>query len=193
MRGISALEAAILFGFLALVYIVAAYLVWLISYNYFRDEASVTASLMVKYVASQVADLMASSLTPGVSSISYKLFLPTQFPNFDAYSYSIALINNATSPGAVALYVLANFSAYRGSFSAYEYNVGAFAYALNATFAGVQIYVTNFDRAIGGSACLVPSPVVPGAYAVNLTKPGCGALWYAPTPANYKLLTVVRG
>ncbi|MEZ0247839.1 MAG: hypothetical protein ABWJ97_01080 [Thermoproteus sp.] len=190
MRGFTAIEAALLFGFLAAAYIVISYLVWLMSYQSFRGEASTTASLMVQYVASQVADLMASSLTPGVRTISYKLFLPTQFPNLDAYSYSIALINNATRPGVVSLYVSANFSAYRGSFSAYFYDVSAFAYSLNASYAGVKIYATNFDRALGGPKCVVQSPI--GGTAVNLTMAGCGAVWLAPTPANYKVITVVK-
>lgn len=193
MRSITAIEAALLFGFMAAAYFVAAYLVWLLSLRAFQNEAATTASLMVRYVASQTADLISSSLTPGVRTISYKLFLPTQFPNFDAYAYSIALVNNSTRPGVVALYVIANFTAYRGSFSASLYGVSAFAYSLNASFAGVKIYATNFDRALGGPSCVVPSPAVPGALAVNLTQPGCGALWYAPTPANYKLLTAVRG
>lgn len=192
MRSIAAVEAALLFSFMAAAYIVAAYLAWSSSLQAFQNEAASTASLMVRYVASQTADLISSSLTPGVVAISYKLFLPTQFPNFDAYGYSIALVNNSTRPGVVALYVVANFTAYRGSFSASLYRVSAFAYSLNASFARVKIYATNFDRVIGGAACLAPSPVVPGAQAVNLTMPGCGALWYAPTPSNYKLLTVVR-
>jgi hypothetical protein len=190
MRGISAIEAAILFGFMAAAYLLASYLVWLLSYQAFQREAAATAQLMARYVASQIADLASSSLTPGVKSISYKLFLPTQFPNFDAYSYSMALINNSTRPGVVSLYVLLNLTAYRGSFTASVYRVSAFAYSINASFAGRRIYATNFDRALGGPSCLVPSPVVPGQYAVNLTKSGCGALWYAPTPANYKLLTI---
>lgn len=193
MRSIAAIEAALLFGFMAAAYIVAAYLVWLLSLQAFQNEAATTASLMVRYVASQTADLISSSLTPGVRTISYKLFLPTQFPNFDAYAYSIALINNSTRPGVVTLYVIANFTAYRGSFSASLYKVSAFAYSVNASFAGVKIYATNFDSALGGPSCVVPSPAVPGALAVNLTQPGCGVVWYAPTPANYKLLTVVRG
>ncbi|MGC9170595.1 MAG: hypothetical protein ACP5HD_07615 [Thermoproteus sp.] len=192
MRGISAIEAAILFGFMAAAYLLASYLVWLLSYQAFQQEAATTARLMARYVASQVADLVSSSLTPGVRSISYKLFLPTQFPNFDAYSYSIALVNNSTRPGTVSLYVVLNFTAYRGSFAASLYRVSSFAYSLNASFAGVRIYATNFDGVIGGSSCIVPSPAAPGLKAVNLTRPGCGVLWYAPTPANYKLLTVVR-
>ncbi|MFB6490364.1 MAG: hypothetical protein TU35_003800 [Thermoproteus sp. AZ2] len=191
MRGISAIEAAVLFGFMAVAYMVLAYIVWLYSYYAFQKEVASTASLTASYVASQVADLISSAMTPGVYRISYKLYLPTQFPDFDAYSYSIALFNNATSPGAVALYVAVNFTAYRSTFSA-TYKVTAFAYYLNSSFSGVKIYATNFDRALGGPGCVVPSPAVPGAYAVNLTKPGCGVLWLAPTPSNYKLISIIK-
>ncbi|MBP1450196.1 MAG: hypothetical protein JZD41_09460 [Thermoproteus sp.] len=177
---------------MAAAYLALAYIVWLQSYYAFQREAQAVASLTAGYVASQVADLMSSSFTPGVLQMSYKLFLPTQFPDFDAYSYSIALINNSTREGAVSLYVVVNITAYRGTFTATLAKISAFAYYYNASFTGVRVYATNYDKAIGGSPCVVPSPAVKGAPAVNLTRPGCGVLWIAPTPNNYKLLTTMR-
>lgn len=169
----NALQTAIAMVFAGLLSAVVAYIVDAQAQMVFQEEVRSAANALLDSLVNQLRMGVSTALLPGVYKFTQSLSLPSYSPPFDAFYYTIKMVNK----GGV-LYVEVNMTAYRGHAVAYAAVSRAVFHvsALSKPEGRVLIY-----GEIGSSyRCDV------GGGWVDLTSDGCYTLWVMPSPETIR-------
>ncbi len=173
------IEVAVLFAFISAASIYLAFYVDMLAQGALDREVASLAKSTQDLIAAQLRDVLTAASYTYVRNFTYMLYVPTQFPTLDAFTYTAVLY---VGPDKL-LYVNVSFTGYRGSgVSSFNTSTAVGNVTSLAQTGGVRLYLDN---------PVSQSPECETPHGANLTRVGC-AVTLTGARQYYKLLVLKR-